>query len=108
VRGEALESLADIDEFNATATPAQVLRPFIRLLANPQPAGRVITIEIVDPSTGSVLVGNNAGVIAASSTFFSPGTFVVPSSGAYRVRIRAGSLLPEEVATAPYEFFVAP
>jgi hypothetical protein len=106
VRGEVLDPLADIDEFNATGTPGQVLRPFFRLLTDPQPAGRVITLEVVDPSTGNVLVGNNAGLTGATSTFFSPGQFVVPPGGAYRVRMRAGSLLPDEVATAAYEFFV--
>jgi hypothetical protein len=106
VRGEILEPLADLDEFDATGTPGQVLRPFFRLLAAPQPTGRIITMEILDPSTGNALVGSNAGLTGASTTFFSPGQFVVPPGGAYRVRLRAGALTPTEVATAPYEFFV--
>ena len=106
VRGEALDPLTDIDEFNGTGAPGQTLRPAFRLMADPQPAGRVITLEVVDPSTGNVLVGNNAGLTNTSASFFSPGTFVVPAGGAYRVRVRAGALTPEDVATAPYEFFV--
>lgn len=108
VRGEALDPLTDIDEFNATGTPGQIMSPAFRLLADPQPAGRVITLEVVDPATGNVLVGNNAGLTGGgpTSNFFSPGTFVVPASGAYRVRVRAGALTPEDVGTAPYEFFV--
>lgn len=106
VRGEALAPLADIDEFTASGTPGQMLTPFIRLLANPTPVGRIITLEVVDPTTGTVLVGSNAGVTAASSTFFSPGGFSVPAGGTYRIRVRAGGLFPDEVATAPYEFFV--
>jgi hypothetical protein len=110
VRGEALDPLTDIDEFNATGTPGQIMSPAFRLLADPQPAGRVITLEVVDPATGNVLVGNNAGLTGGrpTSNFFSPGTFVVPASGAYRVRVRAGALTPEDVGTAPYEFFVRP
>ena len=110
VRGETLDPLTDIDEFNATGMPGQVMTPAFRLLADPQPAGRVITLEVIDPATGNVLVGNNAGLTGGgpTSNFFSPGTFMVPPSGAFRVRVRAGALTPEDVATAPYEFFVRP
>jgi hypothetical protein len=104
VRGEAISPGGDIDEFTATATPGATLAARYRLSANPVPPGSLITLEVVDPATGNVLAGAGASLFASSPDFFSPGTFVVPPSGSYLVRVRA---YDRNLATAPYELFVA-
>ena len=104
VRGEAIAPGGDIDEFTSTATPGVTLAPRYRLTANPVPSGTLITLEVVDPATGNVLAGSGAALFGATPDFFSPGTFAVPPSGSYLVRVRA---YDRNLATAPYEFFVA-
>ncbi|HET9709882.1 MAG TPA: hypothetical protein VFP39_16390 [Gemmatimonadales bacterium] len=105
VRGEAIAPGGDIDEFTSTATPGVTLAARYRLTANPVPPGSLITLEVVDPATGNVLAGAGASLFGSTPDFFSAGTFVVPPSGSYRVRVRA---YDRNLATAPYEFFVAP
>lgn len=105
VRGEAIAPPGDIDEFTSTATPGATLAARYRLTANPVPPGSLITLEVVDPATGNVLAGAGASLFGSTPDFFSPGSFVVPPSGSYLVRVRA---YDRNLATAPYEFFVAP
>lgn len=105
VRGEAIFPAGDIDQFTSTATPGVTLAPFYRLAADPAPSGDMITLEIVDPATGAVLTGSFAALLGSTPDFFSPGSFVVPASGSYMVRVRA---YQRDTATAPYEFYVAP
>ena len=77
----------------------------VRLLANPVPAGKMITPQVVDPSTGAVLAGAMS-LTAPSQEFSSPGPFVVPASGTFLIRVRGGSAFSPDDATAPFEFYV--
>ncbi len=106
IRGEAISPAMDVDEFTSTATPGDTLAPLYRLLADPVPNGKLITLEVVDPATGAILGGAGASVFAASPQFFSPGSFIVPPGGTYMIRVRGGGFLDEQLGTAPYEFFV--
>lgn len=103
VRGEALWPAGDIDEFVVSATPGEQLTPFYRLTSATTPADGLITLQVVDPSTDSVLVGSNTGVLG--TVFGTPGSFVVPASGTFVVRIRA--FYAGDITTAPYEFYVS-
>jgi len=107
VRGEAIFPAGDIDEFTSSGTPGDTLRPWWRLTANPiPPPGSGISLQVVDPATGAVLVGWGASVIASTTEYFSPGPFVVPPAGTYLIRVHGGGLFGDELETAPYEFFV--
>lgn len=108
VRGEAIDPLGDVDEFMAVGTPGERLTPEFRLTADPVPFGGLISLHIVDPASGVILAGGGAAVFRSDPAFFSPGTFIVPSSGAFIVRMQSGGFaLPEmEHGTAPYEFVV--
>jgi hypothetical protein len=108
VRGEAVFPETDLDEFTSSATPGDTLAPMIRLLSDPVPSGRGLALEVVDPATGTVLVGSNVTFIGATSGFLSPGVFVVPPAGSYMIRVRGGGTDEEHLVTAPYEFFVKP
>lgn len=105
VRGEAIFPATDIDEFQGVGTPGQTLAPWYRLTANVIPPGTEISLQIVDPGTGAVLTGGNFALVGPSTDFFSPGQFQVPASGNYLVVVANYSL--GELATAPYEFFIA-
>jgi hypothetical protein len=112
VRGEALFPFGDIDEFHASGAPGDTLSPWLHLAAAPLPTGSwptgaagMITIEIVDPATGSVIAGGMS-LTGAGPEFYSPGPFIVPAAGAYLVRIRGTGGFGEDLGTAPYEFFV--
>ncbi len=105
VRGEALAPAGDIDEFTSSGTPGDTLSPWYHLTADPVPVGGLITLEVIDPTTGAVLVGKNVSAGYAWD-FFSPGSFVVPPSGAFMIRVRGSGTFGDELATAPYEFFV--
>ncbi len=107
IRGETISPVADIDEFTSSGTPGDTLTPNWRLLAAPDPPGSLITLEVVDPATGAVLVGWGASLYGASSVYLSPGSFVVPPAGTYVIRVRSGSLSDYLTGTAPYEFFVS-
>jgi len=107
IRGEAISPAMDVDEFLSTATPGDTLVPGYRLVADPVPSGKLITLEVVDPATGTVLVGSGVSVVAAGP-FLSPGLFIVPPGGSYVIRVRGGGLGGEQLGTAPYEFFVRP
>ena len=102
VSAEAISPPGDIDEFIGTATPGSTLIPAYRLRAGPVPFGGSITLEVVDPVTGAVLIGAGASLDSASSQFLSPGSFVVPASGTYVVRVHSYN----NDTAAPYEFFV--
>ncbi len=104
LRGEAIWPTADIDEFTSSGTPGEQLAPFYRLAAPATPDGGLITLEVIDPATGVALVGSNAAVFG--TTFFSPGSFTVPAGGSFVVRLRAYGYYGENIATAPYEFFI--
>lgn len=108
VRGEAVFPAMDVDDFTSTATPGDTLVPSYRLLADPVPSGKLITLEVVDPATGTVLVGTGVSVVAAMPEFLSPGLFVVPPQGSYVIRVRGGGSAGDQLGTAPYEFFVRP
>jgi hypothetical protein len=106
VRGEAISPVGDIDEFTSSGTPGETLTPWYHLTADPVPWGGLITLEIVDPSSGAVLVGSGAATFAANPEYFSPGSFTVPSGGGFIVRVHAYGSFGTWTATAPYEFFV--
>ena len=65
-----------------------------------------MSLQIVDPATGAVLIGSNVAIFSSTPTFFTPGQFTVPASGNYVVRVRA--YYDNDMTTAPYEFYVAP
>src|SRR6266516_415997 len=106
VRGEAIFPAGDIDEFTSTGTPGEAVSPWWRLTANPVPIGSLISLEVVDPATGTVLAGRGASLVGSGPQYWSPGSFVVPPAGAYLIRVRGGGTFGDEVGTAPYEFFV--
>lgn len=112
VRGESLDPVGDVDEFTATGTPGDTLSAWLRLTASPGPAGDyggtfgpMITVEVVDPSTGAVLAGGTSATGPAPQ-IISPGGFAVPTSGTYLIRIRGTGGYGEDIGTGPYEFFV--
>lgn len=107
IRGEAISPAMDVDEFLSTGAPGDTLVPGYRLVADPVPSGKLITLEVVDPTTGIVLVGSGVSLFAAGP-FVSPGLFIVPPGGSYVIRVRGGGLGGEQLGTAPYEFFVRP
>ena len=104
VRGEAIEQPGDLDEFTASGAPGEILRPAFRLTAPPVGSGYGLSLEIVDPTTGGVLVGQNTQVFGQE--FVDYPTFSVPPAGNFIVRIRGTGLFGEDNTTAPYEFFV--
>ncbi len=106
VRTEAILPAGDIDEFTLTATPGETLTPWYRLRAAPVPPGSMIKLEVIDPATGTVLVGANAAVNVFAPEFFSPGSFTVPASGQVLIRLRGTGTFGNEVGTAPYEFYI--
>ncbi len=108
IRGEAISPAMDVDEFTSTATPGDTLVPGYRLVADPIPSGKLITLEVVDRTTGTVLVGSGVSLTARTPGFLSPGLFVVPPGGSYVIRVRGGGSAGEQLGTAPYEFFVRP
>lgn len=108
VRTEAIGAFGDVDEFTSSGVPGETLRPAYRLLANPVPSGARMTLEIVDPGTGAVLAGSGVSLVGTSPAYSSLGSFVVPPSGTYVIRVRSGNSWGYEIGTAPYEFFVSP
>lgn len=109
VRGEVLTPIGDLDEFTTSATPGARLTLDARLLATPVPAGGIIRLDVLDPATGTVLHAGS-GLIGGSptSSFFTLATVVVPASGSLLFRFRGYSNWGDELATAPFEFFVRP
>jgi hypothetical protein len=107
VRGEAIDPPGDIDEFTAHTVPGLGLTPYFRLIADPA-NGTGLTIEIIDPATGSPLSGNNTYFTVATTGFNSLPSFTVPPSGDYIIRVRGSGIFGDEFATAPYEFVIKP
>ena len=106
VRGEAVTSIGDIDEFTSSGTPGEVLTPLLRLTADPVPEEGLIMLEVVDPSTGTNLAGGGWALLRTTAEFLSPGAFTVPAGGAFIVRVKGYGSWGTGIATAPYEFFV--
>ena len=106
IRGEAISPVGDIDEFTSSGTPGESLSPSYHLTADPVPPEGLITLEIVDPATGAVLLGTGAALYRASPDYYSPGSFTVPPNGTFMVRVHSYGLFGTGTATAPYEFFV--
>ena len=106
VRGEDVTPVTDVDEFLGTGVPGDTMSVWARLLLDPVPARGLISVDIVDPTTGFVLRGG-FGLISAHPTggFGSPGAFAVPASGAYLIRIYSGGTFGDELGVAPYEFY---
>ena len=103
VRGESLDAPGDLDEFTSSGSPGETLTPFFRLTANAVPSGEIISLEIIDLTSGDTLRAVNQ-VLAGQ--FQELGSFTVPSSGAFLVRVRGTWTFGDGVGTAPYEFFV--
>jgi len=106
VRGEAIDPEGDIDEFTANGTPGETLAPFYRLTANPVPTGKGITLEVIDPATGDTLVGKGLQIVGVTQEFISSGSFTVPASGHFLIRVRGSGTFGDDIATAPYEMFI--
>ena len=107
VRGEELTPIGDLDEFTTSATPGDNLTVHARLLANTVPTGGIIWLDVLDPATGTVL-STGSGLVGGSPTspFYGLASVVVPASGSVLARFRGYSYWGDEVATAPFEFFV--
>ena len=68
VRGEAIFPGGDIDEFTSSGAPGDTLSPLYRLTAAPvPPPGDGIKLEVIDPATGAVLVGQVLSLIGSTS-----------------------------------------
>ena len=104
VRGEPISPLGDIDEFTSSGTPGEQLTLFDRLTVTSS-LDSAIVLEVIDPGTGTSLVGGNTAVFG-SSAFFSVGSFTVPSSGTFVVRAHVYGEWGYGVGTTSYEFFV--
>jgi hypothetical protein len=101
VRTEAIAEIGDIDEYTVTATPGETLRFFFSLRAPPQGLG--LSPTIVDPGTGTVLLGT--GFTATGQSFFEIGAgVVVPAIGHLMIRVRGGGYYEDPLGTAPYQF----
>jgi hypothetical protein len=106
VRGEAIDT-GDVDEFTSSATPGTWLTAYLRVTAQPIPAGHGLTLEIIDPATGDTLAGKGTEVFGQSQ-LFSVGSFTVPPSGNFLIRVRGSGFFGDEIITAPYEMSVKP
>ena len=104
VRGESISPLGDVDEFTGSGTPGTLLNIFYRMAATPVPSDGSIQLVIVDPATDFAFAGT--GYAAVNTAFFSAGSFTVPASGNFLVRIRAYPAT--SVTTVPYEFVILP
>jgi hypothetical protein len=105
VRGEAIAPVGDVDEFTATAAAGASLTLFCRLTAN-RVGNTGISFEVIDPATGAIVGGQGNQLVGTTQQFISFGSFTVPASGTFLVRVRGSGTFGDEVATAPYEFFV--
>ncbi len=105
VRGEAIASVGDVDQFTSSATPGEQLAPFFRLTTQAV-VDSALALEIVDPGTGAILWGYGAAYFGTSyGSTFSP--FTVPASGSFVIRVRAYGYFEElGFGTGGYEFFV--
>lgn len=104
VRGERLSPVGDVDEFTSTGTGEQ-LTLWDRLTATSS-LDSALVLEVIDPATGTSLVGGNAAILG-SSEFYSLGAFTVPASGTFIVRAHVYGEWGYAVGeTTTYEFFV--
>ena len=104
VRGETISPVGDIDEFTSSGIPGEQLTLFDRLTATSS-LDSAIVLEVIDPGTGTSLVGSNTAVFGGS-TFFSVGWFTVPASGTFIVRAHIYGKDGFGVGTTSYDFFV--
>ena len=104
VRGETISPVGDIDEFTSSGTPGEQLTLFDRLTATSS-LDSAIVLEVIDPGTGTSLVGSNTAVFG-SGPFFSVGSFTVPPSGTFIVRAHVYGEWGYGVGATSYEFFV--
>lgn len=105
VRGEAIMPTGDLDEFTATGVGGEPLSVYLRLTAPPvgEP-DHGLTLEIIDPATGAILVGQGFQIFGPSFVF--EGSFTVPPNGLFLIRVRGTGTFGEDITTAPYEFFL--
>jgi hypothetical protein len=104
---ERLDRPGDVDEFTLTATPGRMLVPYFRLLAASQPADRLIGMQVVD-TAGGVVVGLGSYLSDVTADFVPLQAFMVPASGKVLLRFCGTGPQGDDVATAPYAFYVAP
>ncbi|HEY6209996.1 MAG TPA: hypothetical protein VIW28_13115 [Gemmatimonadales bacterium] len=104
VRGETISPVGDIDEFTSSGTPGEQLTLFDRLTATSS-LDSAIVLEVIDPATGTSLVGSNVAIFG-SSTFFPVGSFTVPASGTFIVRAHVYGEWGYGAGETSYEFFV--
>ena len=104
VRGESIAPFGDVDEFTGSGVPGTRLNVFYRMAAATVPTDGQIQLQVIDPATQAVQVGNDYA--AVDTSFFTPGSFTVPASGTFLVRIRAYPAT--SVTTVPYEFVIKP
>ena len=103
VRGETISPVGDIDEFTSSGTPGEQLTLFDRLTTTAS-IDSAIVVEVIDPATGTALMGSNTAVFG--NTFYSVGSFTVPASGSFTVRAHVYGQAGYGVGQTSYEFFV--
>ena len=104
VKGETITPVGDVDQFTASGTPGEHLKPYFRLTQQ-SPVDSALALEIIDPATGATLWGS--GVAWTGTTFGTYGDFTVPAGGTFQVRVRAYRFFEElGFGVGGYEFFV--
>ena len=105
LRGEAIATIGDFDQFTSSGTPGEPLGVFVRMTAPPvgQPF-HGLTVEIIDPATGDTLAGRGAETFGQQ--FWQVGSFNVPAGGNFVIRVRGTGFWGEDLTTGPYEFFI--
>lgn len=93
----------DIDEFTGSGTPGSLLTIFYGMTATPVPPDGSIQLLIVDPENDFAFAGT--GYAAVDTQFFNAGSFTVPASGNFIVRIQPYG---NRVVTVPYRFVIKP
>jgi hypothetical protein len=105
LRGEAIATIGDFDQFTSSGTPGEPLGVFFRMTA--PPVGQQfhgLTVEIIDPATGDTLAGRGAETFGQQ--FWQVGAFNVPAGGNFVIRVRGTGFWGEDLTTGPYEFFI--
>ena len=71
---------------------------------NRAPENVAASYTVVDPATGASLVGSNVAIYGAA--FASLGSFTVPASGSFLIRVHVYGSYGYGVGETSYEFFV--
>jgi hypothetical protein len=103
VQGESLTPIGDVDEFTLNGVAGEQVQAYFN---TPQGVitGGTLTLEVVEAATQIVLGTVESGNPTPEITDQGTGLLTLPSTGAYRIRVR-GTL--DTTGAAPYEFLIA-